>query len=297
MKRLFSLLGNPQKLDGGSMYGNAPKELWKRWSKPDELNRINLQCRSLLVEEDWQDSQRRVLLETGVGLCFPPELQKRYGIEGDTHMLLDQLKSLNFDQSAIDVVVLSHLHFDHAGGLLSPYKSGMEQHLLFPYATYVVSEKQWNRAIQPHLRDRASYLPHLHKLLEASGRLYIVEDGREKVENLLGPDYSFSYSDGHTPGLMLTKVALPSSQFSFSSITFCADLIPGLPWVRAPITMGYDRYPELLINEKQQLLKEVQAASGALFFTHDEQCAGCTLQVDDKGNISAQEIFGEFRSG
>ncbi len=113
--KAWSLLGNSQKLDGGAMFGNAPKAMWEKWVQVDEQNRIDLACRALLVEGI---NGKRVLFETGVGAFFEPKLRERFGIQQAGHVLLDELAKIGFTDADIDVVVLSHLHFDHAGGLL-----------------------------------------------------------------------------------------------------------------------------------------------------------------------------------
>ncbi|KEA39000.1 hypothetical protein CR64_36900, partial [Pseudomonas aeruginosa] len=114
MRTLTTLLGNSQKLDGGAMFGNAPRALWSRWMQPDAENRIDLGCRALLV----RDGERNVLVETGIGAFFPPALRQRYGVQEERHVLLDSLAAVGLDDADIDVVLLTHLHFDHAGGLL-----------------------------------------------------------------------------------------------------------------------------------------------------------------------------------
>ena len=119
--KLWSLMGNSQKLDGGAMFGNAPRALWGRWAAPDDENRIDLACRALLATPL---NGRTVLFEAGIGAFFDPKLRERYGVVEDRHVLLDSLAAAGFKPSDIDVVVLSHLHFDHAGGLLQPYEEG-----------------------------------------------------------------------------------------------------------------------------------------------------------------------------
>src|SRR5690606_1506759 len=100
-----------------------------------------------------------------------PKLKARYGVLEQEHVLLQSLAGRGFDHADIDVVVLSHLHFDHAGGLLSAYRPDHDHELLFPNARYVVSRAAWQRATEPHPRDRASFISALPKLLRDSGRL------------------------------------------------------------------------------------------------------------------------------
>src|SRR5687768_11609463 len=126
--KLWSIIGNSQKLDGGAMFGNAPRAMWAKWLEPDAENRIPLACRALLVEGL---NGRRVLFETGIGAFFEPKLRERYGVVEDRHVLLDSLANAGFSDADIDAVVLSHLHFDHAGGLLAPWEAGKPARLLF----------------------------------------------------------------------------------------------------------------------------------------------------------------------
>ncbi len=276
---LSSLHGNRQKLDGGAMFGNAPRALWSRWAPPDAQNRIDLACRCLLVEEA---SGRRVLLEAGIGAFFDPASKERFGVVEPGHVLLDNLAALGLRDADIDVVVLSHLHFDHAGGLLSAWSAEEAPRLRFPRARFLVSAAAWQRARAPHSRDRASFIPLLHTLLEESGRLDIV--GEEGLEPHLGPSWRGHLSEGHTPGLLLTEVPAPGGP-----VLFAGDLIPGAPWVNKAITMGYDRFPERLIDEKEALLRDLMARGGRLFFTHDPALALCRIGRDARGRTEAIE--------
>ncbi len=277
--KLWSIQGNAQRLDGGAMFGNAPKAVWSRWIVPDERNRIPLACRAMLLREP---TGRSVLCEAGVGAFFPPKLRDRFGVAEAEHVLLANLEAAGCPHDRVDVVVLSHLHFDHAGGLLDAWDPGQpERRLLFPNARFVVSRGAWDRALRPHARDRASFIPELQPLLEASGRLEIVDGGHSKT---LGDAYGLHFSEGHTPGLMLLEV--PGAE---GPVVYCGDLIPGVPWIHAPITMGYDRFPERLIDEKLALLEDLLGRHGRLFLTHDPEVALTTLERDERGRFRAGE--------
>ena len=272
---LYSILGNSQKLDGGAMFGNAPKALWERWVSADDRNRIDLACRALLVREP----DRLVLLEAGIGAFFEPKLRDRFGVNETHHVLLENLALMGVHHQDIDVIVLSHLHFDHAGGLLSAYEKGHAPRLLFPNAQFVVGRAAYERALNPHPRDRASFIPVLNEQLINSGRLSIV-DG--KTSDVLGDGYSFHVSNGHTPGMLLTEI-----EGSLGPVVFAGDLVPGRPWVHQSITMGYDRFPELLIDEKAAILQDLADRGGRLFFTHDPCIAMSRIIKDEKGRFGS----------
>jgi len=284
--KLWSICGNSQRLDGGAMFGNVPRAMWEKWIQPDEAHRIPLACRALLADGL---QGKRVLFETGIGAFFEPKLRERFGVVEPEHVLLANLAQAGFSHEDIDVVVLSHLHFDHAGGLLSAWKEDEAAQLLFPNATFIASAAHVARARDPHSRDRASFIPELLPLLEASGRFEVV-DGQ--YSQTLGHAVRFHFSEGHTPGLMLAEIVGTAGH---GGVVFCADLIPGRAWVHLPVTMGYDRYPERLIDEKLDFLADKLERDVRLFFTHDTECAMARVRRDDKGRYSTSEETPELR--
>lgn len=260
--KFSSLLGNSLKLDGGAMFGVAPKPLWSRWVQSDELNRIDLACRSLLVETE----NHTILFETGVGAFMDPLYQERYGVQESRHVLLDSLASLGVSHEDITDIILSHLHFDHAGGLLSLWQEGKPSELLFPNAIYYVSDNAWNRSRHPHDRDQASFIPRLNILLESCGRLMKIRG--DDVLNFDELKVNFIESQGHTPGMICSDL-----RWNNRRLVFAADMIPGRFWVHLPITMAYDRCTEYLVDEKKALLASVVEDGAWIFYTHDREVA------------------------
>jgi glyoxylase-like metal-dependent hydrolase (beta-lactamase superfamily II) len=284
LKPIFvsSIEGNHQLLDGGAMFGHTPRPLWERWAKPDALGRIRLACRALLIEREG----KRLLCETGIGAYMEPTLAQRFGVEESDHQLLIHLKALGLKHEDIDYVILSHLHFDHAGGLLPTYAEiqAGQRNLLFPKAHYVVGREAWERAKQPHVRDRASFIPGMTQQLEASGRLLVIDT--PELPGIPKEQVWFRFSSGHTPGHMHTVV-----RGVRETMLFAGDLIPGRTWVHLPITMGYDRFPEQLIDEKAELYKDAVPGSWKIFFTHDTDCAAAQVQKDEKDRyVTTNEV-------
>ena len=267
------------------MFGNAPKALWTRWLESDSRNRISMTTRGLLVEELAADGRRDrlILFETGIGAFFDPALKDRYGVVEDEHVLLASLAAAGFSHEEIDVLVLSHLHFDHAGGTLARFEQDSGLKLLFPNAIFVTGKRHWQRAIDPHPRDRASFIDGHCQLIEESRKLELVEDDAKRAA-ALGDEYTFHISDGHTPGMLLSEIKSTDGK---GAVVFAGDLIPGVPWVHLPITMGYDRFAEQVIDEKQALLVDLISRAGKLFFTHDRNIAMANIDCDEKGKFKA----------
>jgi len=256
-----------------------PRPMWERWVKPDKIGRIPLACRSLLIECDG----KKILCETGIGAFFDPVKAERYGVQTpEKHLLRENLQKIGIPHDQIDYVILSHLHFDHAGGLLPPYseiQKGKDD-LLFPKAKYIVGKEAFERAMHPHSRDRVSFVPLIVEKLQSSKRMIIVEG--DNVPGLFEDRLSFMYTWGHTPGHMHTVF-----KGDTKTIFFAGDLIPGTAWVHLPITMGYDRYPEKLIDEKALLYETAAPESWILFYTHDHRVSCSSVRKNEKGKFEA----------
>ena len=154
--------------------------------------------------------------------------------------------------------------------------------LAFPRARFLVSHAALERAEAPTLRDRASFIPELPGLLRASGRLEIVQGPTSET---LGQDYRFRFSGGHTPGLLLTELCTAQGP-----LLFAGDLAPGRPWLHLPITMGYDRFPEQLVEEKRVVFENLHGRGGMLFLTHDAEASFVRIVKDPEGRFSGEPI-------
>jgi glyoxylase-like metal-dependent hydrolase (beta-lactamase superfamily II) len=269
--QLYSVPGNSYKLDGGAMFGNAPRVVWEKWMPADEKNRIQLATRALLV----LTQKETILFETGIGAYMEPKIRERYGVEEPGHQLLKSLADKGVSPADVTRIIISHLHFDHAGGLLSAWQAGREPELLFPNARYYVGTEAWERATHPHPRDRASFIPTLHRLLEQSQRLELIKKGAVLSFDEL--ELHFFYSNGHTPGLLCADL-----RFGDGRLVYASDLIPGRFWIHLPISMGYDRFPELLIDEKNTLLTSLTGENALIFYVHDPDFAVSKVKPDDE---------------
>lgn len=271
--QLYSVLSNAYKLDGGAMFGNAARAVWERWMPADEQNRIRLATRALLVITQ----NETILFETGIGAYMEPKFRDRYGVDEPEHMLLKSLAEKGVSPADVTRIFISHLHFDHAGGLLSAWQAGRESELLFPNAKYYVGEEAWERATHPHPRDRASFIPQLHRQLQQSPHLLLIKKG--DVLSFDDLELLFFHSDGHSPGLLSADL-----RFGQDRLVYASDLIPGRFWVHLPISMGYDRFPELLIDEKNVLLTSLAKENAWIFYVHDPDFAVSKVKSADEHN-------------
>src|SRR5574341_599149 len=157
-------------LDGGAMFGSVPKAIWSKAQPPDEQNRIRLAMRCLLLEGEGQ----RILVDDGAGDKFPPKLAEIYRIEHDRHTLERALGALGLGVADVTDVLLTHLHFDHAGG--STRREGNTLVPRLPRARYYVQRRNWENAQRPNLRERASYLAEDFRPLMEAGALTLWDE-------------------------------------------------------------------------------------------------------------------------
>lgn len=257
---IHALEAGLQRLDGGAMFGVVPKVLWERRIPADEKNRIPLGLRCLLVETP----DALVLIDTGVGNKEDEKFRSIYGIqnEGSPTRLEDAVRDAGFTPEDVDIVIDTHLHFDHAGGNTFRDADG-EIRLAFPRARHVVQRGEWEFAHSTNERIRASYLPDNFDPVEAAGRFDFVEGEADIV-----PGIRVIPTPGHIPH---HQSVLISSEGE--AAIFLADLVPTAAHLPLPWIMGYDLEPLVTLESKRRILDRAREEDWLLIFEHDPSIA------------------------
>jgi glyoxylase-like metal-dependent hydrolase (beta-lactamase superfamily II) len=253
-------------LDGGAMMGSVPKVLWEKTNPPDDLNRICLSMRCLLLD----DGENVVLIETGIGDKNSQKFINMFNIKQDRNALSNTLSKHNYYQENITHVILTHLHFDHAGGATKIDENGKFVPM-FPNAEYFISKTNWDAGLNPSPRDRASYLKENYLPLLDNKVLNFVDDNTEIIDGI-----STYVVNGHTYGQQLVKISDCNR-----SLIFCSDLIPLRSHIRLPWIMGYDLNAVLTLEEKDKFLNLAAKNNWILFFYHDPDTIAVTIKKDN----------------
>lgn len=261
---LHSLSDGTFGLDGGAMFGVVPKTLWSKRTTPDDRNRIPLGLRPLLV----RSHGRTILIDTGIGDKMPPKLADIYAIDRTRH-LDHSLADIGLTADDIDVVVATHLHFDHFGG--STMVEGDRVVPRFRNARYLIRRGEWEDATHPHDRNRASYLPDNFLPLLDAGVVDFVEDDGEVL-----PGISVWRTGGHARNHQWIKI-----ESEGRVAAFVADLIPTTAHLDEPWIMGYDLYPMETLAYKQHFIPEAIAGEYVVFFEHDPHIAAGIIRERD----------------
>ena len=254
-------------LDGGAMFGIVPKTIWSKLNPSDDENRIDLALRTLLIT----GNKRNILVDNGIGTKFSEKYTKIYKIDHSKYNLDSSLKKYNLETRDITDVILTHLHFDHAGG--STYKEDGELKLTFPNATYYVQKVNYEWALTPNEKERGSYLKENFVPVLEKGKLQLVEGKFEII-----PHIDVIISNGHTIGLQLVRISDERN-----TLVYCADLIPTTSHIKLPYIMGYDIDPLKIIREKKELLSTACSDDWILFFEHDIITEAAKVKKTEKG--------------
>ncbi|MGD0427402.1 MAG: MBL fold metallo-hydrolase [Candidatus Acidiferrales bacterium] len=256
-------------LDGGAMFGVVPKVFWEKKIPPDARNRIQLAMNCLLVHA----GGKRILVETGMGAKMSPKLRDIYAIEGP--FLNNRLADHGLDPSEIDIVINTHLHFDHCGGNTRTEKDKIVA--AYPNAKYVVQRGEFEHAKHPNERDRASYLTENYAPLEAKGKLALLEGDRA-----IAPGVELIRVPGHTANMQCVKLS-GGGKTAF----FLADIAPTTAHLPLAWIMGYDLYPVTTLESKKKWFPELVKEGWIALFCHDTKTQAAYLR--ERGGVLEAE--------
>ena len=281
--QVFSVDTGKFKLDGGAMFGVVPKGIWNKLNPADENNLCTWALRCLLII----DGERKILIDTGMGDKQDAKFFSHYHPH-ETVAVKDALHPHHISLDDITDVLLTHLHFDHVGGAVQKENDTFK--LTFPNATYWVSEPQWELALNPNKREKASFLKENILPLQQSGQLKLISLPAFKSASSLqeihfSPNITCFVVNGHTQGMLIPKINIDGRQ-----LVFMADLLPSLAHIPLPYVMGYDMQPLITLAEKELFLNEAVKNKYTLFFEHDAFNECCSLHETEKG-IRANASF------
>ena len=264
------------------MFGVVPKSMWNKINPPDENNMCSWAIRSLLVE----DGNRLILIDNGMGNKQDAKFFGYYYLHGaDT--LDKSLAKYGFHFSDITDVFLTHLHFDHCGG--SIVKEGDKLVPAFKNATYWSNREQWDWAVNPNEREKASFLKENILPIKESGQLKFIDTAHDENAKLgeifFAENFSVRFVNGHTRAMMLPQLA-----YKNRIIVFVADLLPSQGHIPIPYVMAYDMFPLTTLTEKKLFLGEAMENDYTLFFEHDPVHECCNLQQTERG-IRPKDFF------
>lgn len=269
---LYYLDGGRFYLDGGAMFGVVPKVFWEKKSPPDEKNRITMRANSLLVRA----SGKTILIETGNGTKWDAKQRAIYNIqEGDP--LIDSLSKSGAQPDDIDLVINTHLHFDHAGG--NTRMDGARAVPTFSRARYLVQRAELEHAMNPTQRDRASYFPENYTPISNENRWDLLDGDKEIL-----PGISVERIPGHNADIQAVKITGGGR-----TLAFVADLLPTRHHIPLPWIMAYDLYPMQTLETKRRWVPRIVTEGWIVVFGHDPDIAAATLHERD-GKLEVQAI-------
>ncbi len=267
------------KLDGGAMFGVVPKTLWNKVYPADENNLCNLSMRCLLVDM----GKRKILVDAGIGNKQSENFFSYYYLNGD-ESLLKSLQNNGYNVSDITDVLFTHLHFDHCGGAVL-LNENRDYKLTFPEATYWINRKQWDWAMHPNQREKASFLKENLLPIQESGHLKFLDS-----EGVFAENVDFKVVNGHTEGLMV-----PMIYYNNRVLVYMSDFIPTAAHIPASWVCGFDTQPLKSFDERNAFLKEAADHGYVFFFEHDVFLECCTVKHTEKGvRMDKAFTFQEF---
>lgn len=261
-------------LDGGAMFGIVPYVFWSKTNPPDDRGRIALAARCLLI----RGNGKTILVDNGNGTKFTDKLKDIYKLDYTQSALDSSLAGLGVQPSDVTDVILTHLHFDHAGGSTALVDGELVP--AFPRARYYVQREHWELSQRPTEKDRGSFMRDDFMPLKEHGVLDFLEGEKE-----LFPGIHLVVCNGHT-----SAQQLPLISDGKTSLLFCCDLVPTMSHVPIPYVMAYDVRPLVTIQEKKKLLGRASEEQWILFLEHDPQVAAIRVKTTEKGFMVDQQV-------
>jgi glyoxylase-like metal-dependent hydrolase (beta-lactamase superfamily II) len=262
------------KLDGGACFGLVPKSIWALSYPPDENNMLNTINRLLLIEA----GDHKILIDSGIGDKQDEKYLSHFYISGnDVEM---GLKEKGFSTGDITDVILTHLHFDHVGGCLRYNSDRSKLISVFPNATHYCTKAQWDWAIDPNPREKASYHNENYLQLLESGHMEFIYEEQELFEGVF-----LKIVNGHTQGQII-----PVIDYNGRKVVFMGDFIASVTHIPVPYVPSFDTQPLQTLKEKTEFYEKALAENYVLFFEHDFKNECCTVQMTRKG-VRVKDIF------
>jgi glyoxylase-like metal-dependent hydrolase (beta-lactamase superfamily II) len=265
------------KLDGGAMFGVVPRVIWEKRMPPDEKNRIQMGLWCLLIQTD----NKNIIINTGIGNKYNQRYYEIFNIQHPPD-LITTLSEHTIKPEDINIVILTHLHFDHCGGNTT-YKNlksklqipnNNEIFPTFPNAKYIVQKDELEKAINPNERTKASYLKENILPLQETKQLQLINGDQKIVKGI-----QVKVTGGHTRGHQIVFIESDNKKAAYWS-----DLIPTTAHIDLPYIMSYDLYPEETLNEKKKLIKQSVKEQWLCFWEHDPLINCGYIQKDNQDN-------------
>ncbi len=258
------------RLDGGAMFGSVPKNLWSRRIEADAENCIRLATRCLVVTDD--SAKKKFLIDVGMGEKWTPKQREIFAIE---NLPSDKV---GVRAEEITDIILTHLHFDHAGGI-SKYQEGSSAvELIYPTARVILQRDNLRNARAPSVKEKASYLPENFEPFVGSN--FFEVEGKMEVH----PGIVVHQVNGHTRGQQWVEIYGGGMKLFYPT-----DLVPTQHHLPIPFHMGYDACAETVLKEKAGFLERARSEKAIVVFEHDASLEACTVILDDRGHYAVGE--------
>ena len=256
-------------LDGGAFFGVVPKVIWERRVKADEKNLVPSGLNSVLV----RTGDQTVLIETGIGNKLPDRMVKIYGQPSE---LLNNLSAAGISPGDIDIVINTHLHFDHCGW--NTVRQGDKIAATFPNAQYYVQEGEWQHARRQHERDAISYISDNYDPLIANGQMHLLKGDQDIV-----PGISVQVFPGHTQNMQAVII-----KSGGQTACYISDLIPTTAHIDLTWVMAFDLCPLQTIDSRKRYYAQAIPEKWLTIFTHDPNVPWAYVEKADMGRLVAR---------